>query len=1102
MAAAHASRPSRRNGEGPTIMAQRDETPRDLLFGLLALQIGLIDQEKLIGAFSAWSRAKGKALAEILIERGSIDEESRALLAGMAEKQLKLHGGDTEKSLAALAAGASTRERLTALGHAELSMVLPLVGSTTEVDDPFRTASHAIGTLTSEGQRFRILRPHAKGGLGAVFVALDGELNREVALKEILDRHADDPASRARFLLEAEITGGLEHPGIVPVYGLGSYADGRPYYAMRFIRGDSLKEAIASFHEDPTLRRDPGKKSLALRRLLRRFVDVCNAVDYAHGRGVLHRDIKPSNVVVGKHGETLVVDWGLAKAMGSSETGPRSDERTLMPSASSGSGETLPGSAIGTPAFMSPEQSLGDLDRLGPRTDIYSLGATLYSLLTGKAPFEGNDLGTLLRDVQKGAFPKPRQVDPSIDRALEAVCLKAMATNPEDRYEKARALADDVERWAADEPTSAWAEPFSVRARRWMKRNRTVVTAASVALLAAVAGNAAVLAVETQANVRLASKNTELDKANAREAAANAGLREANDRVQARFELAREAIRSFQAGVNDDDMLKGMELKGLRNKLLRSAAGFYEKLEKLLQGHADRTSLAILAQSYFELGELTDKIGIQPEALTVHRKALAIRRELAALLDADAETKLDLARSLIATGLLAKATGDYSGALSAFEEARGVAMTLTSDSGSTDAARYVVGICYHRIGSVLSKTGKTAESLESYHRALAVYRKLAEEHPAITEYSSSLAACHNDMGFLLYDTGHPAEALDSCRAGIAIKIKLVADNPGVPEFRNDLAVSHADLGIHLRMTGYPAEALDSYLLALEILGRLVKDNLSVTVYPRNLARMYKPHRPAAKRGWGNGGGAGIASRAFAIRVKLAEENPAVSEYQEDLADSFVKLGFLNFESGRLAEALEDFSRETAIIEKLAADNPSVLHYRNRLANSLVNTAALLLRTGRPAEARGRTERAVALMEPQARDHPEAPWNRQVLAEGYLRLGLAREAEGDLAGAAADWKQAVALFQSAPVLHGEYTFLHGGCHASLAALAGKPGTGLSPEEGEAEVAEAMILLRRAVEMGYRNTASYHTEPALDPLRSRPDFRLLMLDLAFPSDPFKR
>src|SRR5262249_40442114 len=163
-------------------------------------------------------------------------------------------------------------------------------------------------------------------------------------------------------------------------------------------------------------------------------------IEYAHSRGVLHRDIKPGNVIVGKYGETLVVDWGLAKAVGRADPGAAPDERTLVPSSSSSLAETLPGSALGTPAYMSPEQARGDLERRGPRSDVYSLGATLYCLLTGRPPFLGEDAGMILRLVQQGEFPTPRTLDRAIDRALEAVCLKAMALKPEDRYASARAL--------------------------------------------------------------------------------------------------------------------------------------------------------------------------------------------------------------------------------------------------------------------------------------------------------------------------------------------------------------------------------------------------------------------------------------------------------------------------------------------------------------------------------------------------------------------------------------------------------------------------------------------------------------------------------------
>ncbi len=381
---------------------------RHLLFGLIALQVGLIDQAQLVAAFQAWARDKSRPLADHLAARGDLDEADRVAVEALAARHLTKHGGDVEKSLAAIPAGRSTRESLASIDDPDVGGTLARLGSvsTHHGDDADRTASYSVGSATSDGQRFRVLRPHARGGLGAVFVALDTDLHREVALKQILDHHADDPVSRQRFLIEAEITGGLEHPGIVPVYGLGTYGDGRPYYAMRFIRGDSAKEAVEQFHADAALQADPGRRSLELRKLLRRFLDVCNAIDYAHSRGVLHRDIKPANVILGKYGETLVVDWGLAKLLG--QSAPGSGERTLLPSSASGLNETLPGSALGTPSYMSPEQSEGDLDRLGPRSDVYSLGGMLYCLLIGQPPYTGDDAGAILRAVQSGQFRPPR----------------------------------------------------------------------------------------------------------------------------------------------------------------------------------------------------------------------------------------------------------------------------------------------------------------------------------------------------------------------------------------------------------------------------------------------------------------------------------------------------------------------------------------------------------------------------------------------------------------------------------------------------------------------------------------------------------------------
>jgi serine/threonine protein kinase len=299
--------------------------------------------------------------------------------------------------------------------------------------------------------RFRKIRFHAEGGLGMVSVALDTELGRNVALKEIRDRFADDVASQARFLLEAEVTGRLEHPGVVPVYGLGRFDNGRPYYAMRFIEGETLAKASDAIHQRD---QDREQKRVALRRLIGRFLDVCNAVEYAHARGIIHRDLKPQNVMLGKYGETLVLDWGLTKSLDHGSRTEDSDETTLRPGSGSGSEPTIYGNAIGSPRYMSPEQAAGKLDQIGFATDIFGLGATLYHLLSGAPPIDADGREAMLDKAKRGDFPSPRERDSDVPIALDAICIKAMAVDPQDRYSSVRELRLTVQDWLDNEPIS------------------------------------------------------------------------------------------------------------------------------------------------------------------------------------------------------------------------------------------------------------------------------------------------------------------------------------------------------------------------------------------------------------------------------------------------------------------------------------------------------------------------------------------------------------------------------------------------------------------------------------------------------------------------
>jgi serine/threonine protein kinase/lipoprotein NlpI len=367
-----------------------------------------------------------------------------------------------------------------------------MAGNATGEYDPTLTAGAAAAaaarrtpqkpTDPSRCGRYILKRYHARGGMGEIWMAEDPDIGRSVALKRMLSQRPDQVH---RFFVEAQVTGQLEHPGIVPVHELGMNEDGSPYYVMKFVRGRTLQKVIEEFHEKAAKGEATDAEKLALLQI---FHSLCQTVAYAHSRGVLHRDLKPENVMLGPYGETILLDWGIAKVMGQPDI-PGSDDEGAYVTLTGADPETATraGSVIGTPMYMAPEVALGLTEQVDQRSDIYLLGATLYEILTGRQPRRGKTAIEMLKQAQKVPPTPAIKINPRIPKQLDAICRKAMAHAQDERYPTAMELANDVQRYVAGETISAYQENRWEQAVRWAKRHKTAIarTAAAIVLVSA-----------------------------------------------------------------------------------------------------------------------------------------------------------------------------------------------------------------------------------------------------------------------------------------------------------------------------------------------------------------------------------------------------------------------------------------------------------------------------------------------------------------------------------------------------------------------------------------------------------------------------------------
>ncbi len=823
--------------------------------------------------------------------------------------------------------------------------------------------------------RYRMLRFHAKGGLGEVFVAEDGELHRQVALKRLQALRADDPESRRRFLLEAEITGRLEHPGVVPVYGLIHDGEGNPFYAMRFVQGETLQRAIERLHgrnamaEATTPTRDAewsGSRSArraapvqaeptpGLRQLLGRFVHVCNTIGYAHSRGILHRDLKPTNIMLGKYGETLVMDWGLAKPIsmqaGAAEATSRVDnvEEKLTPNSSLADSATQTGRAIGTPAYMSPEQASGSWDKVGPASDIYGLGATLYSILTGQTPFLGR---VALDQVRRGDFPPPRLVKKTVPRALEAVCLKAMALRPEDRYATALDLAADIERWLADEPVHAWQEPWTVRLRRWTSRHRAWVLSGAAAILVAalvLAGTAIMLSAAWK---REHQARTEADEGLLREQQARAEADEA-------FRVARETVDRYYTEVSEELLLNQPGMDELRKKMLANARQHYERFVE--QRRHDVTLRAELGRAYWRLAFITGETESKARASELYRDAIQVFAGLVQAEPKNKEYQVVLGKIHSDLGFLETELSRYEAAENALREAARLFQALADADPSQPAFQRNLAAAYHNLGLLHRTRRQPAEAVLAYEKALKIREGLAATKPEVRLHQRELATTLNNLGVLQRGERRPKDALEPLERALDIRRQLASAYPHVAKYQDELA------------------------------GTL-----------NNLSLVYGDlHQPESR--------IEAQEQAVAIWERLTQLYPHALDYQRNLVGGLNTMGFLYGNVKQHEKAAAAFQKAIAKLETLTSEHPEQPDFALRLGATSCNFGNELKYAGKARESLAWFDRAEQVLKDLLRNPSPPARARDDLRNTYMGRAEARALVGRFDDALADWDRCMEL----------------------------------------------------------------------------------------------
>lgn len=911
---------------------------------------------------------------------------------------------------------------------------------------PLRRAVSAVAEfqLPRVFGHYRLVEELGRGGMGIVYRAEDLQLGRQVALKILLHGPLASAEDRLRLRLEAEAVSRLGyHPHIVPVLEVGD-AEGHAYLTMQLIEGSTLSAFKEHFRRHPR----------AIACLLSTLAET---VHHAHLHGITHRDLKPSNILMARLGDSarsgalesvtpVVSDFGLAR----------------VPSLTATQRPTLSGAILGTPAYMAPEQAHGGECTLA--VDVYGLGAILYELLTQRPPQEGSPL-EILRRLGEQDPVAPRRHDPTIPLDLEKICQKCLARTPADRYETARDLADDLQRFLNGEPVLARPVGSLTRAARWARRQPLSATLLVCLVLALVGGSVVSTLLWLRAEANYQTAEAALLQAEVQQRRAEAEAKEA----EANFALAHDVVRDFCLDFAAETERVG-GLQPATRDLLERALGYYDQF---LKRHADDPRLwSELAATQALVGRIRLTLVQRAEGLAALREARALHERLHQHQPEDIRWMRGLVGAITNLGITEATTAQTSQAL---EEALDLTEKFLLVHPKDVDLRMGKGHTLTNQGALFERRGERLRARQCYEQASEHLRKLNEEHPDHPSIQRDLAyALTNLAGLRSHDPDGTKAALAAFAQARELREKLVRRSPGDPRRQADLAQCLHKQAIVLREDGQLQKAQAGFVEAMKLWQSLVDENPAVVDYQASLASTLKQiafnlareNRARAIEPY---------QRAVAMLESVVKAAPQEPEHRRELGLTLYSLGCTHGALNQRPEERAAFERGELPLRWLVNQDRENIDARHYLARLLHNLAFNLSVTNQREKAIEKVNEAIGHTRAALERAPEHLPFRQLLDVHHLLLAEIHWKQGQVPESVAAIQARLALWPA----NGERLF-HGSKElARLLAVAN-----LTPELEQMLWKELEATLKAASEAGFTSWDRVQQEAEFAPLRTTP------------------